>query len=80
MLDFFFAFFGIGYILALVFGGRTENGFHLQGGPAFLAIILIVAYFLVFNRYFGGTIWKRNSSRPALITSAERMKCQHRLP
>ncbi|WP_429816301.1 hypothetical protein [Ensifer sp. B1-9] len=59
LLDFFTAFFGIGYLLALIFGGRTEAGFHLKGGPALLAIILIVAYFLVFNKYLGGTIWKR---------------------
>ncbi|MCA1494212.1 hypothetical protein I6F11_25265 [Ensifer sp. NBAIM29] len=59
LLDFFTAFFGIGYILASIFGGKTETGFHLQGSPALLAFILIVAYFVVFNRYLGGTIWKR---------------------
>jgi len=59
LLDFFTAFFGIGYVLALTLGGKTETGFHLTGGPALLAIILIVAYFLVFNKYLGGTIWKR---------------------
>lgn len=59
LLDFVTAFFGIGYIVASVFGGKTETGFHLQGGPALLAIVLIVAYFLVFNKYLGGTIWKR---------------------
>lgn len=59
LLDFITAFFGIGYILASIFGGKTETGFNLQGGPALLFLILLVAYFLVFNKYLGGTIWKR---------------------
>ncbi|MGV1869379.1 hypothetical protein [Agrobacterium rosae] len=59
ILDFFTAFWIFGYLVALVFGGRTENGFSLQGMPAVLVFALIVAYFLVFNRYLGGTIWKR---------------------
>ncbi|KAA3512016.1 MULTISPECIES: hypothetical protein [Agrobacterium] len=59
ILDFFTAFWIFGYLVALVFGGRTEDGFSLQGMPAVLVFALIVAYFLVFNRYLGGTIWKR---------------------
>ncbi|MBN7805268.1 hypothetical protein JZX86_07815 [Agrobacterium rosae] len=59
ILDFFTAFWIFGYLVALVFGGRTEDGFSLQGMPAVLVLALIVAYFLVFNRYLGGTIWKR---------------------
>ncbi|POO57442.1 hypothetical protein [Agrobacterium rosae] len=59
ILDFFTAFWIFGYLVALVFGGRTEEGFSLQGMPAVLVFALIVAYFLVFNRYLGGTIWKR---------------------
>ncbi len=59
ILDFFTAFWIFGYLVASVSGGRTENGFSLQGMPAFLVFALIVAYFLVFNRFLGGTIWKR---------------------
>jgi hypothetical protein len=59
ILDFFTAFFVLGFGVASVFGGRTENGFHLSGGPALLAMALIVVYFVVFNKYLGGTIWKR---------------------
>jgi hypothetical protein len=49
----------LGYAVATVFGGRTEGGFNLTGGPALLMFALIVAYFVVFNRFLGGTIWKR---------------------
>ena len=59
LLDFFTAFFVCGFAVATVFGGRTANGFQLNGLPALLAFVLIVAYFLVFNKYLGGTIWKR---------------------
>ncbi len=59
ILDFLTAFFVLGYIVASIFGGRTDDGFKLNGLPALLLFVLIVAYFLVFNRYLGGAIWKR---------------------
>ncbi|KXG86599.1 hypothetical protein [Agrobacterium bohemicum] len=59
ILDFFTAFWIFGFIVASVSGGRTEDGFSVQGMPAVLVFALIVAYFLVFNRFLGGTIWKR---------------------
>lgn len=59
ILDFLTAFFVLGYLIASTFGGRTEEGFNLQGGTALLMMALIVAYFVVFNKFLGGTIWKR---------------------
>jgi len=59
LLDFFTAFWVIGLILGALFGGLTENGFQLKGASALLCVALIIAYFVVFNRFFGGTIWKR---------------------
>ncbi|MCW0001317.1 hypothetical protein OE766_24135 [Pararhizobium sp. YC-54] len=59
ILDFLTAFFVLGYLIASIFGGRTEEGFNLQGGAALLMMALIVAYFVVFNKFLGGTIWKR---------------------
>ncbi|KQQ46737.1 MULTISPECIES: hypothetical protein [Rhizobium/Agrobacterium group] len=59
ILDFFTAFWVFGFLVATLFGGRTENGFELNGMPALLAFVLMVAYFLVFNKFLGGTIWKR---------------------
>ncbi|MDR7147111.1 RDD family protein [Rhizobium sp. BE258] len=59
ILDFFTIFWVAGYGVALIFGGKTENGFSLDGGPALLSFALMIAYFVVFNKYLGGTIWKR---------------------
>lgn len=59
LLDFLTAFFGLGFIIASLTGGTTEKGFSLEGGPAFLLFALVVAYFVVFNKFLGGTIWKR---------------------
>lgn len=59
IFDFLTAFFASGFLVASIFGGRTENGFSLEGGPALLAFALVIAYFIIFNRFLGGTIWKR---------------------
>lgn len=59
IFDFLTAFFVFGYIIASIFGGKTEDGFQLNGMPALLLFALIVAYFILFNRFLGGTIWKR---------------------
>ena len=59
LLDLIMAFFGFGFLVAALLGGRTEDGFQLNGFPAVLCFALIIAYFVVFNRYLGGTIWKR---------------------
>jgi len=59
IFDFLTAFFVLGYTVASIFGGKTEDGFKLDGMPALLLFALIVAYFIVFNRFLGGTIWKR---------------------
>lgn len=58
ILDFLTAFFGLGFLVAALTGGMTENGFQLNGWPALLVFALIVAYFIVFNKFLGGTIWK----------------------
>ncbi len=56
ILDFLTSFIVIGYIIAILLGGTTDAGFELKGGPAFLLFAAVVAYFIVFNRFFGGTI------------------------
>lgn len=58
ILDAFTAFFGLGYIVARLTGGLTENGFSLEGLPALVVIALVIAYFVVGPRV-GGTIWQR---------------------
>ncbi len=59
ILDFLTAFFVFGYLVASIFGGKTEEGFNLQGGPALLMFALVISYFVIGNRFLGGTIWKR---------------------
>lgn len=59
VFDFLTAFLVFGYIIASIFGGRTADGFQLDGLPALLLFVLIVAYFILFNRFLGGTLWKR---------------------
>jgi len=58
ILDFFTAFFVIGYAVALATGDTTGAGFELNGAPALIAIFGVVAYFVVLPRY-GGTLWQR---------------------
>lgn len=58
ILDLITAFMVIGYIVALLTGNTTENGFQLNGLPALVLFALVIAYFVVFNRFLGGTIWK----------------------
>ncbi|MEV4606483.1 hypothetical protein D3C87_1565150 [compost metagenome] len=59
ILDFFTIFWASGFLVASIFGGRTDGGFALDGWLALLCFALIVAYFVVFNKFLGGTIWKR---------------------
>jgi hypothetical protein len=59
ILDFFTAFFILGFVVAYFSGGLTEGGFELSGLPALIMFALIILYFVVFNKYLGGTIWKR---------------------
>ncbi|KGF69987.1 hypothetical protein LL06_07720 [Hoeflea sp. BAL378] len=59
VFDFFTAFLVFGYLVGSVTGGTTDSGFELDGLPALAAFALIIAYFWLGGRYFGGTIWQR---------------------
>ncbi|MDZ4394484.1 hypothetical protein [Cypionkella sp.] len=59
ILDLITAFVVIGWLIAWATGSLTESGFQLTGGPALLFFVLLIGYFVVFNRYLGGTLWKR---------------------
>lgn len=63
-LDFLTAFFVFGFVISMIFGGNTENGFTLSGLPALILLALIFLYFWVARKYFGRTIWKRVFSVP----------------
>lgn len=68
LLDAVSAFFVFGFLVSTIFGGRTENGFQLNGFPALILFACVIAYFVVFNRFLGGTIWKRilRAQRPSV--------------
>ena len=59
LLDLITGFVVIGWLVAWSTGILTQGGFSLNGGPALLFFALLIGYFVVFNRYLGGTIWKR---------------------
>lgn len=59
IIDIFLSFFVIGGTIAYLTGDLTSGGFSLDGGPALLAIALVITYFIVGNKYLGGTIGKR---------------------
>lgn len=59
ILDFIFIFAAGGYAIGYATGNVTAEGFSLQGGPAFILFAIVVLYFIVFRRYFGGTLFQR---------------------
>lgn len=59
LLDLFGSFILFGLIIAKFTGETTEEGFYLTGGSAFLLFALVIAYFVIFNKFLGGTIGKR---------------------
>lgn len=59
ILDFLLVFLGAGYAIALITGDTTDSGFELSGAPALVLFALVALYFVVFNRYLGGTLFKR---------------------
>lgn len=58
LLDFITAFFVFGFLVGKLSGGITPDGFQLQGFAAVVFFGLIIAYYVVCNRFFGGTLWK----------------------
>ena len=59
ILDFFTVFIVSGYVVAKLTGNTTEGGFDLEGLPALVVFALIIAYFVICNKFLGGTLWQR---------------------
>jgi len=59
ILDFIFVMFIVGYGIGYMTGNVTDEGFSLQGAPAFIAFAIIVLYFVIFTKYLGGTLFQR---------------------
>ncbi len=58
ILDFLLAFVVIGTVIAKLTGNMIGIGWDLSGTPALTLFALIIAYFVIGNRYFGGTLFK----------------------
>jgi hypothetical protein len=58
IFDFLLVFTLGGYLVAKLTGNTHEYGFKLEGWPALALFGLIVAYFVIGNRFFGGTVFK----------------------
>ena len=59
ILDFLTVFFFGGYVVAYLTGSLTAKGFKLEGVPALILFAGMIAYFVVFSKYLGGTLWQR---------------------
>jgi len=49
----------IGYVVARMSGSATSSSFSLTGWYLILTEFLAYLYFMIFDRYFGGTLGKR---------------------
>ena len=59
ILDFLTVFYVGGLLIGLVTGDAKGGSFELSGVPALILFALIVTYFYLGRRQFGGTIWDR---------------------
>lgn len=59
ILDFLTVFAAGGYLIGRLTGNLTDSGFQLEGAPALILFGVIIAYFVIFTRYLGGTLWQR---------------------
>ncbi len=59
VLDFLTIFFAGGYVIGYLTGNVTEEGFKLEGVPALILFGVVIVYFWMGSKQFGGTIWQR---------------------
>jgi hypothetical protein len=59
ILDLVTVFVAAGWLIGYMTGSLTSGGFSLTGWPALILFATIVAYFLIFRRLLGGTLWDR---------------------
>ena len=48
-----------GYFIAWLTNNITDDGFSLSGGLTFVLFAVIIGYFLIAQRYRGGSLWRR---------------------
>lgn len=59
ILDFLVVFFVAGFAVGYATGGLTGDGFKLEGWPALVVFAILIAYFIGFGRFLGGTLFQR---------------------
>ena len=59
ILDFFMIFAIGGYVIGRQTGNLSDDGFKLEGLPALILFAVIAAYFVIFTKFLGGTLWQR---------------------
>lgn len=59
ILDFFMIFFVGGSAIGRLTGNLSDGGFNLEGVPALILFAVIAAYFVIFTKFLGGTLWQR---------------------
>ncbi|WP_343712139.1 hypothetical protein [Inquilinus sp.] len=68
ILDVLTVFFGLGFLVGWLTGGLTGNGFALNGFPALVLLVLIIAYFIICHRWLRGTLWRHVLGVPRPVT------------
>lgn len=48
----------VGYLISMVTGSTTADGFNLSGGPALLLFLIAMAYYAVMEKTSGATLGK----------------------
>lgn len=51
--------FVVAYVLAVVTGDTTEEGFSMKGAPAFALFFIGIAYYVAMEAMMGGTVGKK---------------------
>lgn len=60
-----------GYIIAFATGATTRGGFNLEGGPAFLWLLIALAYYIVMEKTSGATLGKKAMGLKVMKESGE---------
>jgi uncharacterized RDD family membrane protein YckC len=66
----------IGWIIAKFTGGTTEAGFEVTGMPALLLFLIALAYYVVMEVQWGGTVGKMVLGLKVVKESGERIDWQ----
>jgi uncharacterized RDD family membrane protein YckC len=66
----------VGWIIAKFTGGTTSDGFEVTGAPAFLLFLIAMAYYVVMEVQWGGTLGKMALGLKVVKESGEKLDWQ----